>query len=235
MRYIISILLSVIAINSFSQLGSKNFIDQNYIEVSGKAEKEISPDEIYLKIIVNEKDSKGKESLEELEKEMIKKMSNTGLDVNQDLVIVDMASNFKNYWLKSADIYSMKEYQLKCGDAATAGQVFRELESIGISNISIERIDHSELKKYQREVKVSAIKAAREKAEDLALAIDQEIGKAIHIQEQNFQPYRANSNVQMSNIMIRGTSSVEETVVQPEIEFEKIKIEYSIRVSFELK
>ncbi len=235
MKYLLSILLSVIAINSFSQFGSKNFIDQPYIEVSGTAEREISPDEIFLKILVNEKDSKGKETLEELEKGMIKKLSEIGIDVNKDLVIVDMASNFKNYWLKSADIYSMKEYQLKCGDAGTAGQVFRELESIGISNISIERIDHSELKKYQREVKVSAIKAAREKAEDLALAIDQEIGKAIHIEEQNFQPYRVNSNVQMSNIMIRGTSSVEETVVQPEIEFEKIKIEYTIRVSFELK
>lgn len=234
MRYIISIVLSLIAINSFSQFG-KNFIDQNYIEVTGKAEQEISPDEIYLKIIVNEKDSRGKESLEELEKGMIKRLSEIGIDVNQDLVIVDMASNFKNYWLKSADIYSMKQYQLKCGDAATAGQVFRELESLGISNISIERIDHSELKKYQREVKVSAIKAAREKARDLALAIDQEIGKAIHIQEQNHQPYRASSNVQMSNIRIRGTSSVEETVVQPVVEFEKIKIEYTIRVNFELK
>lgn len=235
MRYIISIVLSVIAINSFSQFGSKNFIDLPYIEVSGKAEKEISPDEIFLKILVNEKDSKGKETLEELEKGMIKKLSEIGLDVNQDLVIVDMASNFKNYWLKSADIYSMKEYQLKCGDAGTAGQVFRELESIGISNISIERIDHSELEKYRREVKVSAIKTAREKARDLALAIDQEIGKAIHILEQDHQLYRATSNVQMSNIRIRGTSAIEETMVQPVIEFEKIKIEYTIRVSFELK
>ena len=124
MRYILSILISVLAINSFSQMGTKNFIDQNYIEVTGRAEQEITPDQIYLKVVVNEADSKGKQTLEELEKGMIKKLSGIGIDVKKDLVIVDMASNFKNYWLKNKDIYSMKEYQVECKDARTAGRSF---------------------------------------------------------------------------------------------------------------
>ncbi len=235
MRYILSILISVLAMNSFSQLGSKNFIDQNYIEVSGKAEKEITPDQIYLKVVVNEEDSKGKQTLEELERGMIRKLTEIGIDVKEDLVIVDMASNFKNYWLKNKDIYSMKEYQVTCKDALTAGLVFQALESIGISNINIERIDHSEMDKFRQEVKVAAIKAAKEKAEALAGAIDQSIGKAIHILEQEHQMYRAQtSNVQMSAIQIRGTAG-DEFLPQATIEFEKIKLEYTIRVSFELK
>lgn len=235
MRYIISIVLSVIAINSFSQMGSKNFIDQNYIEVSGKAEKEITPNQIYLKVVVNEEDSKGKQTLEELEKGMINKLTEIGIDVKKDLVIVDMASNFKNYWLKNKDIYSMKEYQVTCKDATTAGRVFQELESIGISNINIERIDHSEMDTFRQEVKVEAIKAAKEKAEALSEAINQSIGKAIHILEQEHQLYRAQaSNVQMSSIQIRGESDME-AMPQLLIEFEKIKLEYTIRVSFELK
>lgn len=235
MKYIICIVISLFAANSFSQMGSKNFIDQNYIEVNGKAELKVSPDQIFLKVVVNEQDSKGKQTLEELEKGMIEKLIEIGIDVKEDLVIVDMASNFKNYWLKNKDIYSLKEYQVKCSDARTAGLVFQELESIGISNISIERIDHSEIEKYRQEVKVSAIKAAKDKAEALAEAIDQSIGKAIHILEMDYQLYRGpTSNMAMSNIRIRGTSTTE-AVPQPEIEFEKIKLEYSIRVSFELK
>ena len=235
MKYIICIVISLFAANSFSQMGSKNFIDQNYIEVNGKAKLEVSPDQIFLKVVVNEQDSKGKQSLEELEEGMLKKLTEIGIDVKKDLVIVDMASNFKNYWLKNKDIYSLKEYQVECKDARTAGLVFQELESIGISNISIERIDHSEIEKYRQEVKVSAIKAAKDKAEALAVAINQSIGKAIHIQEMEQQLYRAQaSNMAMSNIRIRGTSTTEATP-QPEIEFEKIKLEYSIRVSFELK
>ena len=235
MKYFICIVISLFAANSFSQMGSKNFIDQNYIEVNGKAELEVTPDQIFLKVVVNEQDSKGKQTLEELEKGMIEKLIEIRIDVKKDLVIVDMASNFKNYWLKNKDIYSLKEYQVKCKNARTAGLVFQELESIGISNISIERIDHSEIEKYRQEVKVSAIKAAKQKAEALAGAIDHSIGKAIYILEMDYQIFRGQtSNMAMSNIRIRGTST-EEAIPQPEIEFEKIKLEYSIRVSFELK
>lgn len=235
MKYIICIVISLFAANSFSQMGSKNFIDQNYIEVHGKAEQEVTPDQIFLKVVVNEQDSKGKQSLEELEKGMIKKLIDIGIDVKKDLVIIDMASNFKNYWLKNKDIYSMKEYQVECKDARTAGLVFQELETLGISNISIERIDHSELEKFREEVKVSAIKAAKQKAEALGEAIGQSIGKAIYIQELEHQLYRAQaSNMQMSAISIKEYADSESNPL-PDIEFEKIKLEYTIRVSFELK
>ncbi|MFO7671306.1 MAG: SIMPL domain-containing protein [Bacteroidales bacterium] len=234
MKYILSILISMFAANSFSQGGFKNFIDLNYIEVTGVAEKEVTPDQIYLKIVVNEADSKGKQTLEELEKAMIKKLTAIGIDVKKDLVIVDMASNFKNYWLKNKDIYSMKEYQVECKDARTAGSVFQELESLGISNISIERVDHSELDKFREEVKVAAIVAAKQKADALSGAINQSIGKAIYILEQDYQLYKTQANMQMSAINIRGYSDAE-SMPMPEIEFEKIKLEYTIRVSFELK
>lgn len=127
----------------------------------------------------------------------------------------------------------MKEYQVECKDARTAGRVFQELESLGISNISIERVDHSELDKFREEVKVAAIVAAKQKAEALAAAINQGIGKAIYILEQDYQLYKTQANVQMSAIQIRGYSDAE-SMPMPEIEFEKIKLEYTIRVSFEL-
>lgn len=235
MKYIAIVVLSLFVTNGYSQYGSKNFIDQNYIEVHGKAEKEITPDQIFLKIVVNEQDSKGKQSLEELEKAMIEKLIGIGIDVEKDLVIKDMASNFKNYWIKNKDIFSMKEYQVECKDARTAGLVFQNLEVLGISNISIERIDHSELERFREEVKVAAIKAGKKKAEALAGAIDQSIGKAIYIQELEHQLYRArNSNVQMSAMAVMEVSDTESAPL-PDIEFEKIKLEYTIRVSFELK
>ena len=49
---IVCIVLSLL-LGSFvtmAQSGEKNFIDQNYIEVSGTAEMEIVPDQIYLKL-----------------------------------------------------------------------------------------------------------------------------------------------------------------------------------------
>ncbi len=130
MKKIILIVFTAFTLTSFSQTGEKNFIDQNYIEVTGKAEMEIVPDEIYLKISVNEKNFKGKKELQEIEKSMIEKLSEIGIDISKQLTIKDMASNFQNYWLKGSEINSIKEYQLMVGNAKIAGQVIRELESL---------------------------------------------------------------------------------------------------------
>jgi len=230
MKYVILIIIMALSINAFSQVGGKNFIDQHYIEVTGKAEMEVIPDEIFLKIIIDETDFKNK-VLEDVEKIMLDKLVGIGIDTSNDLVIKDMASNFKNYWLKGSEISSSKEYQLLVHDTRTAGLVFQELESIKISNILIEKIKHSEILKYRREVKILAIKAAKEKASSLTNAIDQKIGKAIHIQELNYQGQQRQLSG-LSNILVRHNASIKE--IGQEIKFEKIKLEYSILARFEI-
>lgn len=238
MRKIIFIVFTVLTLNSFSQTGEKNFIDQNYIEVTGKAEMEIVPNEIYLKIIVDQKDLKGKQELQEVEKSMIEKLSEIGIDISKQLAIRDMASNFQKYWLKGSEINSVKEYQLMVESAKIAGQVIRELGLLGLSNISIDKIEHSEIQKFRTEVKIMAVKAAKEKAILLTNAIDQNIGKAIYIQEMNNQVYNALQGrvAGLSNIVVTGYGySDKSKMEQPEIEFEKIKLEYSILARFEIK
>lgn len=232
MKKALSLLFLFCIVSAYSQTGTKNYIDQNYIEVTGKAEIEVVPNQIYLKIIIAEKEIKGKTTIEELEKSMIRSLTEIGLDPIEDIAIKDMASNFKSYWVKNSEIQTTKEYQVLCRDANKAGEVFRELESLGISNITIERVYHSEIQELRHKVKIEAIIAAKKKAQSLANAIEQNIGKAIFIQELNFQPYRGNPGA-ASNIIIKGYLD-EVAVVDPTIEFEKIKLDYSIVVRFEL-
>lgn len=111
MKKSLAILGLLISSLTFSQSGEKNFIDQNYIEVSGTAEMEIIPDQIYLKIILDEKDLKSKITLEDLEKSMIKELGTLGIDVKKDLAIIDLSSNFKYYFIKESKIYQSKEYE----------------------------------------------------------------------------------------------------------------------------
>ncbi|MBE0651794.1 MAG: SIMPL domain-containing protein [Bacteroidales bacterium] len=223
-------------VTAFAQTGEKNFIDQNYIEVTGKAQMEVAPNEIYLKILVNEKDFKGKQDLQKIEERMIKKLSDMGIDVSKQLAIKDLSSNFQKYWLKRTEINSSKEYQLKVKSAATAGAVIQELNSIGISDISVEKVENTDIQKYRMEVKVMAIKAAKEKAIALTSAIGQKIGKAIYIREiENpvFNVYQAKG---YTNMLIRGASSTGDSKPQePDIEFEKTKLQYSVLVRFILE
>jgi uncharacterized protein YggE len=217
-----------------AQPGEKNFIDLNYIEVTGKAEKEVVPDKIFIKILLNEKDFKGK-SLSEVEKAMFGKLNELGLDLAKDLAIKDLLSNFRHYWLMKDDILLSKEYQLLVNDGKTAGKVFIELQKLGISNVSIDKVENSKITAYRNEVKIAAIKAAQEKAKALAQAISQDIGRAIYIQEleTGFMPFQGKAvgiNVRgYANTVLDGSGAAE-----PDIEFEKIKLDYSVIVRFEL-
>ena len=238
MKNILIILTILISSSIFAQTGEKNFIDQNYIEVTGKAEIEIIPDQIYLKIFLNEKEFKNKQSIVEIEKLMIDKLTGLGIDTEKDLAIKDLASNFQFYWLGKSDIFVTKEYQLLVHDAPTAGKVFIELEKIGISNITIDKLDHSKIRVYRKEVKVDAIKAAKEKASELAIAINQSIGRALFIEEiERNNNYLSNTlSGKAAGVTIRGSRSFESSeLINLDVEFEKIKIEYSILCRFELK
>lgn len=234
MKKLIFLLLFLPCI-AIAQTGQKNFIDQNYIEVTGKSEMEIVPDLIYLKIFINEKDNKNKLSLSEREENMISKLKEIGIDNSKDLSIKDMSSNFKYYLLTKNDILLSKEYQLLVRDGKTASKVFSELEKIGISNVSIDRLDNSNIENYRKEVKVDAIKAAKIKAQSLATALNQTIGRAIFVQE--IEQNSKNGGQGYSNsIMIKGVASgIYGSNAQPDIDFEKIKIDYSILCRFELK
>ena len=237
MRKIVIALTILISTSIYGQTGVKNFIDQNYIEVIGKAELELIPDQIYLKILLNEKEFKNKQSIVEIEKTMIDKLTEIGIDTETNLAIKDFASNFQFYWLGKSDIFVTKEYQLLVHDAQTAGKVFVELEKIEISNISIEKLEHSKIREYRKEVKVDAIKAAKDKASELAIAIDQNIGRALFIEEiENNNFYISNTlSGKTASVTIRGSRGNGETFTDFNVEFEKIKIEYSILCRFVLK
>lgn len=240
MKQLIFGLLIITSLTGFAQTGEKNFIDLNYIEVTGNAEMDVIPDMIYLKIILSDKDNKNKESIDNLEKLMFAKLTEIGVDINKDLSIKDFASNFKTYWISKTDIILTKEYQLIVNDAKLLQKMYTEFQKLGISNVTIDKLDHSKIVQFRKEVKINAIKAAKEKAESLTEALNQTIGKAIYIQEIDYvNPYLSNAlqgRAAGVNIRIRGQSSFSSNDTSfPEIEFEKINLQYSILVRFELK
>ncbi|MFT4071372.1 MAG: SIMPL domain-containing protein [Dysgonamonadaceae bacterium] len=237
-KLIIGLFLSITTMG-FAQNGEKNFIDQNYIEVTGKAEMEIIPDMIYLKIILSDKDNKDKLALPEIEQRMTNKLSEIGIDIKKDLSLQDFTSNMKSYWLKS-NISLTKQYQLIVHDTKILQKVFFEFQNLGISNVSIINEEHSKIEQYRKEVKINAIKAAKEKADMLAVAINQNIGKALYIQEaDNLNPLLTANNIKGKlsgiNVKIGNFSSDSGSDSASDIEFEKIKIVSSILVRFELK
>ena len=156
-----------------AQCKENDFLDQPYIEVTGTAMMEVVPDEIYVKIILREKDQRGKTELEQQEKKLFQTLQKVGIDVKKDLAVRNMAGN--RYKLKSGAMKLRKEYVLLLHDVNTLDRVFAGLEQMGGVEAEVGRVDHSQIEKLRREVKADAIKVAKEKATGLAAAIGQSI------------------------------------------------------------
>ncbi|MGN7784196.1 SIMPL domain-containing protein [Niabella sp. 22666] len=226
MKQILTALAFFFSLTAFAQMGEKNFIDKNYIEVTGKAEMEFTPDKIFIQVLLTEKDSKNKNAIPEQEKQMLQKLQSLGIDIKKDVMIKDLASNLKTGFL-SKDVLLSKQYQIIVHDGKTAGLVFLALEEIGISNASIEKLESSKIEEYRQQVKIKAIKAAKDKAALLCESIGQKAGKALYIQEQQIfeRPY-AMANVMMKQADVAGGAA--------DLNFENLKVEATVMVRFEI-
>jgi uncharacterized protein YggE len=213
-----------------AQCGEKNFIDQNYIEVTGTAEMNIVPNEIEITISVSEKDFKTKQSFPEYEKEIISKLKTIGINIEKEFSILDINSRLKSSFWKRTEVNAAKQYVVLVHDAGMANKIFESLDKIGVNNMVISKFSHSDIEKYRREVKINAVKAAKEKASALAQAIGQTAGRALYIAEINVQPWQNNM---YSNQVINMNKEMDEG--GDTVDFQRIKLKSSYTIRFELK
>lgn len=235
MKKLFLALFIIATVNSFSQ--TKNLTDKPYIEVSGQADTLVMPNKIWINVLLTEKESKGKKSVEDLEKEMLEKLQEIGIDIEKNVSLNDMTSNFKNYFLKQTDIFKAKSYSIIVTDAKTTSRVFIAFESIGISNTYIEKVENSEEKEIQLLINGKAAKNAKQIAESYSIPLSQKIGNAIQISNNINIPNQLTSRA--SGVAIRGMVSISNsnrsTNYEPDIQFEKIKISSNIQVRFLLE
>lgn len=210
-----------------------SYVYENFIQVTGKAEKLVVPDEIYVRIEINESEMKLKKSVETMEQDMIKMLRSLGIDTDKDLKIDNMSSNFKDYFLKKGQARTSAAYQLKVGSAAQLGQVYQGMESVGISNISITKLSHSRIKEFQREVRIEAIKDAKQIATELTGAIGQKIGRAVNIIDYNNDFYIPAPQAR-GDVMYAKAAGGANGFYETELDFNEIKLTYSVTVKFAL-
>ena len=231
-KLIIAVLLVCSAAVANAQWG-KNFIDQNYIEVAGYNKTEVTPDMIFINFQINEADTKGKVSVDKMEKDIISSLQRLGIDVQKKLTINDMSNSMKKYLLKKQDVMNSKEYILEVNSAAMASRVFGEFDKAGIANASVQRIDHSDIDNLRIESRAEAVQNARAKATALAGAVGQTAGKALYIQDVE-RTYRPAYNSMMVK-SIAYDSAAGGGASEPSLEFEKINIESNVTVYFILE
>jgi len=135
---------------TFGQTNMTKTEEQPYIEITGTAEKEVVPDEIYIGIIIREKYvNKVKVTIEEQEEKLKNAVKSLGIDLT-NLYLSDANADYVKIRWQKKDVLTKKDYTLKVSNATTVGQVFLELEKLEITDAYISRVNHSKWTAYER-------------------------------------------------------------------------------------
>ncbi len=204
----------------------------SYIQVNGRAEKEIVPDEFYLSIVIAERDSKGKISVEQQQKAMIAALKRDGIDVEKQLKVANLSSEF---FKKNTSVATAK-YQLRLGSAAEVSKAWQTLDDLGISNVSIQKVSHSQLEQLKQQVRIEAMQDARSSAQMLAGAVGQSIGKCFYVYDSNNDviPAYYNNGIMMRSMKMMDTAA-ESAAEEESLDFKTIKLQYSVQAKFVLE
>jgi uncharacterized protein YggE len=205
-------------------------LDSPYVSVNGYAVMEVEPNEITISITIDEKDSKGKISLKQQEQTMVSRLQKLGIDTEKSLFVEGFSSS--SYRRNDGTLY--KNYALIVDSHDLVNKVFEDLQRFGINKLVVTKRSRNDIAALRSELRVAAVKNAKEKAMELAGALGLEVGVAIQIED-----YSNDSDP----IMFRGVtlgyqanyrkdSDVEDYVAP---EFQKIKLDYRVRVVFVLK
>lgn len=261
---LMTIVLTLIKSTCIQAQNDSNTNDYPFIEVTGKSEIEVVPDEITIAIKIKERyKNKEKITIRQQEdslkyyivKEELDLTKLTLSNANSDLVQVN--------WSKR-QIITETNYRFLASTAEEVAKIFQIVEKFMLYDAYILKVDHSKIEELKSEVRIKAIKNAKEKADQMLTAIGSQTGKPRIIQETTPSPvyretYQSLATKEISSVAAT-TSGVyqnpgrgadyqyeshlrTETPVDPyslianrtNLTFSKIKIFCSVYVKFEIK
>lgn len=158
--------------------------ERPYIEVTGRSEMKVVPDQIHIAIELKERGSgSNKVTVEKQELELKEAVKSLGIDA-ANLTLSDAIADYVPKKFRKDDVVETKTYELKVADAEMVRKVFKELDRLEIENARIDRVSHSKEIEFRKEQRIKAIQAAKEKADYMLTAIGERTGAALIVREE---------------------------------------------------
>ena len=208
------------------------------IEVTGSAEMEIVPDEIYFAISLkeyfkDEKNQKDKVTIDVLEKQLIAAVIKAGFP--RDNLTIKAITGYRNWTGKKKPLHFLesKRYVLKMNNLYKSDVILDEVDDKGIEFVNIDHVDHSRIKDYRKEIKINALKAAKDKATYLLESINEKVGDILMIEELDDQFYAPQPMTTNMRMMKAGNEAA--PMEDSSLEYQKIKLSYKMKAAFKIK
>jgi uncharacterized protein len=214
------------------------------ISVTGSAEMEVIPDEIYVQVDLREYKKKGEEKtdLEKIKNEFLASCKAVGIADSNIAVASYDGYNMANIWRrrkKEPELLSSIAYQIKFSNTKLIDDLVSRLDDEATNNFSIIKTSHSKIIEYRKQLKISAVKAAREKAMYLSESVNEQVGSAITITEpeesssSDILSGRYKSNINYSNGLISKVDGY--SINDNGVDYRKIKLRFEVKVLYALK
>lgn len=175
---------------------STNIESSRKVATKGYAEKEVTPDIIYLSVSLKEfymdGNTKKKVLIETLEQQLYDAAMAIGVK-KEDFTIQNIYSyNYENK-KKNNELMQSRQYRIKVTNLNGLNDMLEKIDPQGLQSTSINGYDHSQKREIERELKTIAVKDARQNAEILAAADGQAVGKVLVIND--------NSNINFNDLV----------------------------------
>jgi uncharacterized protein YggE len=202
------------------------------IEVFGTAEKEVTPDIINVSISLKEYlDGKNKVAISDLEKQLEKAVNEAGI-AKEDFTINNLSSyNYIDPKKKTPDFLASKQYLIRFHDLNKFNQVLSKIDPKGIQSTNIDSYDYSKMEALKNELKLKALLAAKEKAIYLLNGINEKLGGAISITENEDNNFQSPRPVMY---MAKSASLNESIVSDSDIAVKNIRLNFQVHAVFEI-
>ena len=236
-KYIFLFAMIIINLTVTGQQPALSQEEKPNIEVTGNAEMEIVPDEIFVSIVLREKNKNNdKWKIEAEEDKLMQKLKENAFDI-KNLSLTGADGDLQYHVFRKTRVLTEKRLMMKVKDAGEVNKLFQILDDLEIEDAGISKTSHSQIEKFRKEIKIEALKAAKDKADYLLTAIGEQTGKPLFIREQAYNTYpnlyanTALQEVEVTSYGVRNNAKGFEN----EIAFTKIKIRYEIFAKFGIK
>ena len=227
--YMTAILGMAVSFGASAQVAGETF--NSYIEVSGYAEQEVAPDVFYIRIVIDEQDSKGRYSLEDQEKEMIKTLRGLGIDTDKRLTRLSLSST---YYKRKSNL-ATGTYQLKLDGSELVAKALSVLDKLGISDVAFTKAEYSGIDSLKNEVRCQAVRNAREQAQSMAAAVGQNIGRCFYMYAGQSGNAILYAQPRMTKSMMLDASNGLGMEEEESVEFNNIKVSANVNAKFILE
>jgi len=207
--------------------------ESRFISVTGSAEVVVSPDEIELEITLKEYTSQNETKIElsRIESKFIDILNKNKVD-KRNIVFGNSDYYWYYWWSYRNDTYKQKKYKVKLDSSTDFLALVQDLDTEGVYSLRISNTTNKQLQKLRKDIKISALRAAKEKAIYLLESIDEQIGKVISIEEvpdnRNYY-WRGNQNL-LSNAVVSTSASNDDME-----NVATIKLRYEVKAKFEIE